>query len=78
MIYLQSIHEIFKKHFKTSSLQLFIDYIHNFQFNCSYLLNRPTVTEHHIASRIANAMTNQEQNAIHDPLIRAHLKKKSK
>ncbi len=50
----------------------------SFFTNRSYLLNRPTITEHHIASRIANAMDNQEHNTVDDPLVRAHLKKKSK
>jgi hypothetical protein len=37
--------------FKTSSYKPLIDNTLNFEFNRSYLLNRQTVTEHHIASR---------------------------
>jgi len=70
--------KFFTNHFKTSSLQPSFDNIHNFEFNRSYLLNRPTITEHHIASRIANDLDNQEHNTVDDPLVRVHLKKKSK
>ncbi len=48
--------KFFTNHFKTSSFQLIIGNTRSFEFHRSYLLNRLTVTEHHITSRIANAM----------------------
>jgi hypothetical protein len=66
-----------KNNSNTYSFQPLINNTHTFDFQRSLLLNTTTVTEHHRASRIVNAMDIQEQNTTDDPLIRFHLKKKT-
>ncbi len=61
-----------------SSLLPLLDNEHDFTFLRSYLLNRPTITEHGIASRIANTIDSHDSDELDDPLVRAQLKKKSK
>jgi hypothetical protein len=42
------------------------------------LLNRPTISEYQIASRIAEAIKNNSTEEINDPLVKARLNKPSK
>jgi hypothetical protein len=42
------------------------------------LLNRPTIPEHQIASRLAKAIKNNPTEEINDPLVKARLNKQSK
>jgi hypothetical protein len=53
-----------------------IQSVNTILFSC--ILNRPTINEHRLASRIVNVMDNQEDDAFNDPLVRTHLKKKLK
>ncbi len=70
--------KFFQSNHTISSLLPLLDNEHDFTFLRTYLLNRPTITEHEIASRIANTIDPDDYNEIDDPLVRAHLKKKSK
>ncbi len=70
--------KFFTNNLKISSLLPLIDNNHDFEFIRSHLVNRPTATEHAIASRIANTIDTPDHDAINDPLVREHLKKKSK
>jgi hypothetical protein len=51
---------------------------HHFLLTRSYILNRPTVNELGVASRLANAIEENDRNNIHDSLVEAKLKNKSK
>jgi hypothetical protein len=44
----------------------------------SLLLNRPTIPEYQIASRLAKAIKNNPAEKINDPLVKARLNKQSK
>ncbi len=46
----------------------------DFQFVRSYILNRPTTTEHQVASRIAKPMDSHTNDTTDDPLVRNQLK----
>jgi hypothetical protein len=48
-----------------------------FLFVRSYILNRPTVIEHQLTSRIAKTTDPLENDTINDPLVRMRLKKLS-
>ncbi len=50
----------------------------DFSFIRSYLLNRPTVTEHQIASRIAKAINPNSNETSDDALVQTQLSKNSK
>ncbi len=50
----------------------------NFQFVRSYLLNRPTVTDQQIASRIAKTIDSMNHNTADHPPVRIQLQRKSK
>ncbi len=45
---------------------------------CYPLLNRPTIPEYQIASRVAKAIKNNPNAEINDPLVKARLNKQSK
>ncbi len=64
--------------FTITSLQPVLENEHSFTFIRSYLLNRPTITEYKLASRIANAINPQDHDATDDPLVRGQINKKSK
>ncbi len=51
---------------------------HHFQLIRSYILNRPTANQHEFASRLANAMDENDQHTIDDPLAKATLNNQSK
>jgi hypothetical protein len=70
--------KFFIGNFTITSLQPVLDNEHSFTFIRFYLLNRPTITEYELASRIANAINPQDHDATDDSLVRAQINKKSK
>jgi len=50
----------------------------NFQIIRSNLLNKPTIAEHQIASRIAKTINLHSNNTLDDPLVKTRLAKPSK
>jgi len=50
----------------------------NFQIIRSNLLNKPTIAEHQIASRIAKTINLHSNNTLDDPLVKTRLAKTSK
>ncbi len=51
--------------------------LNDFLFVRSYILNRPTLIEHQLASRIAKTTNPLKNDTIDDPLVRMRLKKLS-
>ena len=56
----------------------FIDNEKYFTFIRDYLINKTTVTEHKIASRIAKTVDPNNTNTIDDPLVQLRLRQRSK
>jgi hypothetical protein len=48
---------------------------HDFAFTRRILLNRPTIPEHQIASRIARTINVESEEEVDNPLVRARLRK---
>ncbi len=44
----------------------------------SYILDRPTIPEYQIASRLSKAIKNNRNEETNDSLVKAHLNKQSK
>jgi len=63
---------------RISSTLLLFETENNFQFVRGYLLNRTTVTEQQIASRIAKTIDSINHDTANDPLVRIHGKRQSK
>jgi hypothetical protein len=63
---------------RISSILPLIETENNFQFVRAYLLNRTTVTEQQIASRIAKTIDAMNHDTANDPLVRIHVKRQSK
>jgi hypothetical protein len=70
--------KFFTSNITISSIIPFIDNEHDFTFIRNHLLNKTTVTEHQIASRIAKTIDPHTIDTIDDPLVQIRLRQRSK
>jgi hypothetical protein len=70
--------KLLKTNLSITSILPLINTETDFKFIRSYLLNRPTITEHQIASRIAKTIDPNSTETLNDSLVRTHLAKTSK
>jgi hypothetical protein len=70
--------QFFSSHFSISAVSPTINSEHDFARLRCLLLNRPTIPEHQIASRIAKAIKNNPKEEINDSLVKARLNKQLK
>ncbi len=70
--------KFFSSGLPTSFLLFMITIEHNFAFTRRILLNRPTIPEYQIASRITRTINVDSEEVVDNPLVRARLRKKTK
>jgi len=70
--------KLLKTNLSMTSILPLINTETDFKFIRSYLMNRPTITEHQIASRIAKTIDPNSKETLNDSLLRTHLAKTSK
>ncbi len=70
--------QFFPSHLSISDVLPAIHTANDFVRLRSLLLNRPTIPEYQIASRLAKAIKNNPAEKINDPLVKARLNKQSK
>jgi len=70
--------KFFKSPIPISSIIPFIDNEQDFMYIRDYLLNKTTVTEHQIASRITKTIDPNTTDTNDDPLVQLRLRQKSK
>ncbi len=70
--------KFFTSNITISSIIPFIDNEQEFMFVRDRLLNRPTATEHQIASRIVQTIDPNNNDTVDDPLVQIRLNRQSK
>ena len=70
--------QFFSSHFQISAVLPTIYNENEFNRLRSFLLNRPTIPEYQIASRIAKVTKGNPKAEVSNPLVKAQLKKQSK
>ncbi len=70
--------KFFKSHISISPIIPCIDNEQDFIYIREHLLNKTTVTEHQIASRIAKTIDPNTNDTTNDPLVQLRLRQKSK
>jgi hypothetical protein len=68
----------FKSNLPVTSLTPSINNENDFIFIRGYLLNKPTITVHQIASRIVKTFDLHSRDTVDDPLVKTRLDKNSK
>jgi hypothetical protein len=71
-------HKFFSSGLPTSFLLSMITSEHDFAFTRCTLLNRPTISEYQIASRITRTINVDSEEVVDNPLVRARPRKQTK